>query len=120
VNLTIWAATELSVGILIASLPPLRTQFDKLFRKILPTRLSKSQAPGNSMPLYNFSGRYSRPIDTTINTTKGEDDGSSERHMLPEEERGEGIVKTVALEIKHTNSGEEVAEVVSHDGYKKT
>ncbi|KAF2627376.1 hypothetical protein BU25DRAFT_469124, partial [Macroventuria anomochaeta] len=47
VNLTIWSATELSVGILIASLPPLRKVFDKMFRRILPlTFMTRSKTPG--------------------------------------------------------------------------
>jgi hypothetical protein len=115
VDLTIWAATELSVGILIASLPPLRKQFDKWLHKILLTSFIKSQTPGNSMPLYNFSERFSRPMDTP----KGEDDGSSEHHILPEEGRGEGIVKTVALEITRTDCSENIKEAESHENHKK-
>jgi hypothetical protein len=110
VNLTIWSATELSVGILIASLPPLRTQFDKFLRRILPTSFGKSQTPGNSMPLYNFSNRFSK----AVHTNKGVDDGSSERHILPEDGHGEGITKTVALEITRTVPGDNVEE--SSDG----
>ncbi|KAF2708442.1 hypothetical protein K504DRAFT_535041 [Pleomassaria siparia CBS 279.74] len=106
VDLTIWSATELSVGILVASLPPMRKQFDKLFRYILPTTMqSKSETPGKSIPLYNSSKHqsiyqskhnFSRPMGLS----EDNDDGSSERHMLPEGEPVQGkIVKTVVHEI---------------------
>lgn len=107
VDLTIWSATELSVGILIASLPPLRAHFDKFFRRIVPTKFAKSQTPGNSMPLYNFSNRFSK----AVHTMKGVDDASSERHILPEDAHGEGIVKTVALEITRTAPDKNVGDV---------
>ena len=94
VNLTIWSATELSVGILIASLPPLRKQFDKLFKLIVPSTavVSRSKTPGNTMPLYNFgtSKGFSKPMGRSGN----HDDASSERHILPEDS---GITKTVEV-----------------------
>ncbi|KAJ8113398.1 hypothetical protein OPT61_g4462 [Boeremia exigua] len=78
VNLTIWSATELSVGILIASLPPLRKVFDQMFRHILPsTFMTKSKTPG-SIPLYNVSKPYSKPMGRS---TAG--DADSEKDMLP-------------------------------------
>ncbi|KAH8702743.1 hypothetical protein GQ44DRAFT_553084, partial [Phaeosphaeriaceae sp. PMI808] len=44
-DLAIWSASELSVGIFIASLPPLRKQFDRVFRAILPTTWSGASKP---------------------------------------------------------------------------
>jgi hypothetical protein len=95
VNLTIWSATELSVGILITSLPPLRKQFDKMFRLILPSTFqtkqrSRSRSRGNSIPLYNTS----KPPRSGARA-----DGSSEEHILTEEALGgEGkIVKTTTV-----------------------
>ncbi|KAF2795036.1 hypothetical protein K505DRAFT_240769 [Melanomma pulvis-pyrius CBS 109.77] len=108
VDLTIWSATELSVGILIASLPPLRKVFDRMFRYILPTTFtSKSKTPGNSIPLYNLSKPMGRSGDN--------DDGSSERHILPEDSHVEGkIIKTVRHEITTTerdDTGEDRVKV---------
>ncbi|KAH7112095.1 hypothetical protein B0J11DRAFT_186942 [Dendryphion nanum] len=97
VNLTIWSATELSVGILIASLPPLRKQFDRMFRLILPSTFqtkSKSKTPGNSIPLYTVSKPMGR--------SGVHDDGSSEQHILPEDSHEGKIVKTVVHEITNT------------------
>ncbi|KAI0585147.1 NAD-binding-10 domain containing protein [Pyrenophora tritici-repentis] len=53
-SLSIWSATELSVGILTASLPPLRKQFEGLTQKILPSSFLKgrSKPTGQVMPLY--------------------------------------------------------------------
>ncbi|KAF2011511.1 hypothetical protein BU24DRAFT_376734 [Aaosphaeria arxii CBS 175.79] len=101
VNLTIWSATELSVGILISSLPPLRAQFDRLFRRILPsTIMSKSKTPGGgSIPLYNLSKhQYSKPMGRS----EDQDDGSSERHILPENHTEGVIMKTVEHEVTTT------------------
>lgn len=101
VNLTIWSATELSVGILIASLPPLRKVFDKMFRQILPsTFMTRSKTPG-SIPLYDVSKPYSKPMGRS---TAGDDD--SEKDMLPGKVDG-GITKTVVHEVtsaERTNS----------------
>ena len=94
VNLTIWSATELSVGILIASLPPLRKVFDKMFRRILPsTFMTRSKTPG-SIPLYNVSKPYSKPMGRST----AEDDADSEKDMLPGKLDG-GITKTVVHEV---------------------
>jgi hypothetical protein len=93
VNLTIWSATELSVGILIASLPPLRKVFDNFFRTLLPTTLTRSK-PLTGIPMYNVSKHYtigSRPMGRSV----GEDD-DSDRDILAE---SEGITKTVVHEV---------------------
>lgn len=95
VNLTIWSATELSVGILIASLPPLRKVFDKLFRNILPsTFMTRSKTPG-SIPLYNVSKPHSRPMCRSA----VEDDTDSEKNILPHKVADSGITKTVVHEV---------------------
>ncbi|KAF2752118.1 hypothetical protein M011DRAFT_393212 [Sporormia fimetaria CBS 119925] len=112
VDLTIWAATELNVGILVASLPPLRKQFDRLFQIIIPsTGRTRSKTPGgNSHPLYNFSGKFNTNVsaknDTRVSrksvTAHDHDDTSSERQILDDEERrmGDGmIVKTVGVQV---------------------
>ncbi|KAF2002174.1 hypothetical protein P154DRAFT_618904 [Amniculicola lignicola CBS 123094] len=97
VNLTIWSATELSIGILIASLPPLRKQFDKMFRVILPSSFTtKNKTPGNSIPLYNVSKHhFSKPMGRS---ELDRDDGSSEHQILPADMDGK-ITKTVVHEI---------------------
>ena len=95
VNLTIWSATELSVGILIASLPPLRKVFDKMFRQILPsTFMTRSKTPG-SIPLYNVSKPYSRPMGRSA---AEEDDAGSEKDMLSRN-IDSGITKTVIHQV---------------------
>lgn len=92
--MTIWSATELSVGILIASLPPLRKVFDKMFRQILPsTFMTRSRTPG-SIPLYNVSKAYSKPMGRS---NAGDDD--SEKDMLPGKVNNSGITKTVVHEV---------------------
>jgi hypothetical protein len=50
---------------------------------------------------------------------KGADDGSSEHHILPEEGHGEGIVKTVALEITRSVPGDKAGEALEGPGAYK-
>ena len=101
VNLTIWAATELSVGILIASLPPLRKVFDQMFRRLLPsTFTSRPKTPGG-IPLYNVSKAYNKPMGRS---TRG-DDADSEKDMLPGQLDG-GITKTVVHEVTSSQRGD--------------
>ncbi|KAJ4344818.1 uncharacterized protein N0V89_012562 [Didymosphaeria variabile] len=102
VNLTIWSATELSVGILVASLPPLRKQFEKLLRKVLPSTFQTSKrTPGSrsGIPMYNVS-KVTTKRNTKImgRSDIGIDDGDSERSILPET-GDHGIMKTVVHEV---------------------
>lgn len=119
VPLGIWSSAELSIGILIASLPPLRKAFDSLFSKILPSTLNPSRTP-NSAYGYGRStnGNHIR-LDTyeqnkrSKGTHKGhqgesvlDSDSESERAILEDAEgKGAGIVKTT----KVTVSGEDDA-----------
>jgi hypothetical protein len=98
VNLTIWSATELSVGILIASLPPLRKVFDNIFRRMLPSTFgTRSKNPG-SLPLHIVSKAYSKPMGRS----ESEGDGDSERDILPVS----GITKTVVHEVTTLERGD--------------
>jgi hypothetical protein len=90
--LSIWSALELSVGILVASLPPLRKQFEALFRKLLPSAFldsrSKQRPSDNGIPLYNVSKQF------TIGSKPGrqsqlnaDNDADSERYILRDPEQ---------------------------------
>ncbi|KAF2265374.1 hypothetical protein CC78DRAFT_532450 [Lojkania enalia] len=103
VNLTIWSATELSVGILVASLPPLRKQFDRLFRHILPSTFTAgTKTPGtrsrSGIQMYNISKRNT----TTMGRSAIRTDGDSEQDILPDHPSSNidgGITKTVVHNI---------------------
>jgi len=115
VDLTIWSATELSVGIFIASLPPLRKQFDKMFSYILPTTITgRSKTPGNSLPLYKISKQFSKPMGWSE-----DNDNGSEQHIIPDQLHIEGkITKTVVHEITATERDSTAhGPVRSHDRY---
>ena len=107
VDLSIWSATELSIGVLTASLPPLRKQFDKLFRAILPTTLRGSRSkPPTGIPMYNVSKQatvgskpWKRPGVTQ--------DDDSERSILPPNTEG-AITKTVVHEVTTEERSEDV------------
>ncbi|KAJ4301340.1 hypothetical protein N0V90_003432 [Kalmusia sp. IMI 367209] len=100
VNLTIWSATELSVGILVASLPPLRKEFEKILRHVLPStfQTSNKRTPSNGIPMYNVSKISKRNTKIMGRSDIGIDDGDSERSILPEGAES-GITKTVVHEI---------------------
>jgi hypothetical protein len=106
-NLAIWSATELSVGVLITSLPPLRKQFDTFFRRILSSTGSKSKtrANDNGIPLCNVSKQYtigSRPIRGRARSEEDDDnDGDSDKYILDDSAppgKGE-ITRTVVHEV---------------------
>lgn len=93
VDLSIWAATELSIGVLVASLPPLRKQFDNFFRKFISSTGTHSRQR-SSMPMYNMS----KPQTIGSRSRKGTQvamDDDSERSILPDT----GITKTVVHEF---------------------
>jgi hypothetical protein len=97
VNLTIWSATELSVGVLIAALPPLRKQFDKFFRSLLPTTLGGTRSKSkqtSGIQMYNVS-----KLANSKPTRERDADDDSERGILPDEEGRDGITKTVVHEV---------------------
>jgi hypothetical protein len=81
VNLSIYAISEVFVGVFTACLPPLRKTFDQVLRKILPagllsSRASKSRESCALKPLSDHS-------DTIKRSKAGHtSDGDSERSML--------------------------------------
>lgn len=119
VNLSIWSGTELSVGIFIASLPPLRKVFDGLLRKYMP---GMSTSGPKSTPLYDTPGqaygnRSTHGTDIRLNTMGRGDrstrksyhpgesvldsDSESEKAILDEENKiqGMGITKTTRVVV---------------------
>jgi hypothetical protein len=128
-NLTIWSSVEASIGILIASLPPLRKAFDNLFQNILPSTLQNSHL---KTPQHGYSNsshgnirmkalQNSKAYNSRI---RGEsildNDGDSDRAILEEEGNSSGIMKTMKVtvfeEVEASSSKEsEVSQKQSHD-----
>ncbi|KAI4665509.1 uncharacterized protein J4E78_002971 [Alternaria triticimaculans] len=110
VNLAIWSASELSVGILVASLPALRKQFDSFFRRILSSTFlgmgSKTGSDSNGIPLYNVGPPLtvgSRPTrGRSLFQRDGLDDGDSEKCILDDSELPgkREITRTIVHEIR--------------------
>ncbi|CAN9176903.1 unnamed protein product [Alternaria sp. RS040] len=111
VSLTIWSSSELSIGILIASLPPLRKAFDHIFKRILPSTITgsgktpqygygRSTGQGaNSIHMKNFQGSkayHSRlPGESVL-----DGDDESDRAILPDDEhKGPGIMKSTNVQV---------------------
>ncbi|CAE7022809.1 hypothetical protein PTTW11_03486 [Pyrenophora teres f. teres] len=105
-RLVIWSGIELSVGILIASLPPLRKQFEALLQRNLPFSFLKSTRnrgyDGQSIqqlwddmkpPTVGSGSRRKRALDD-------EEDGESQRYMLQELPSKGEITKTIVHEIR--------------------
>lgn len=105
-DLVIWSSLELSVGILIAALPPLRKQFDALFRKMLPSTLGSRRKTGssgeNALPLYDVATEHtigSKPIRIRSKSEEDDDTDSERRILSPRTSKGE-ITKTVTHEVR--------------------
>ncbi|KAJ6285827.1 hypothetical protein J3E71DRAFT_210178 [Bipolaris maydis] len=121
VPLTVWSGAELSLGIIIASLPPLRKAFDHFFSKILPSTLtgsSRTPAYGyggnstigggaggsNGIPLKNFQG--SKAYHSRIPGESVLDDDSDRAILTDEEEhKGPGIMKSMNVEVRVSEHG---------------
>jgi hypothetical protein len=103
-DLVIWSGVELSVGIFIAALPPLRKQFDSLFRHIMPSNFLSSRprthGPNGVIPLYDVTiGSKTTRRKTRIEGEGDDDDGDSERRILGAHGKCK-ITKTVVHEVK--------------------
>jgi hypothetical protein len=127
INLAIWSSVEASIGILIASLPPLRKAFDHLFQRILPSTLQNT----TKTPQYGY-GQSSNIRMSTFQNSKAyhsrlpgdsvlDNDGDSDRAILEDDEnKGAGIMKTtkvtVSEEVEGTDSqSSELSHKRSHD-----
>ncbi|KAE8833138.1 hypothetical protein HRS9139_04957 [Pyrenophora teres f. teres] len=107
VALGIWSSGEASIGILIASLPPLRKPFDYFFSKLLPSTFTGSgKTPtssyrptggGASIQLQNLSNskayRSRIPGESVL-------DDESDRAILDEEHKAGGIIKSTDVEVR--------------------
>ena len=119
--MTVWSGAELSLGITIASLPPLRKAFDHFFSKILPSTLTGSgrtkaygyggnstigggAAGSNGIPLKNFQG--SKAYHSRIPGESVLDDESDRAILTDEEEhKGPGIMKSMNVEVRVSEHG---------------
>ncbi|CAO2649879.1 Nn.00g011710.m01.CDS01 [Neocucurbitaria sp. VM-36] len=125
INLGIWSQAELSIGILIASLPPLRKPFDSLFKKILPSTMTKSKTPqygygtdGNiKMTTFNSRAYHSRiPGESILDR-----DDESDRAILEEGEgKGPGIMKTTQVTVVEQNGDSSSSQEESQGSYKQS
>jgi hypothetical protein len=106
-DLVIWSGIELSVGVLIAALPPLRKQFDGMFRRLLPSTFlnSKPRSHAPSIPLYDVSKSIRR---RTRVEGDDDDDGDSERRILAGHAGKGEITKTVVHEVRSEERGSSV------------
>ncbi|KAH6643610.1 hypothetical protein C7974DRAFT_347772 [Boeremia exigua] len=109
VALTVWSQAELSLGILIASLPPLRKALTKVFQQILPSTVTNSR----KTPLYGQSHSASgnvimdnlRSSKAYHSRVQGESvlgaDDDSDRAILEEAEHGgAGIMKSMTVTVQ--------------------
>ncbi|KAI4920089.1 hypothetical protein J4E90_002229 [Alternaria incomplexa] len=127
VNLAIWSASELSVGILVASLPALRKQFDGFFRRILSSTFlgmgSKTGSGSNEIPLYNVEPPLtvgSRPTGGRSRFQRNDlDDGDSEKCILADSELPgkREITRTIVHEIRSENRSNVQAPDRVHNMY---
>lgn len=113
VNLTIWSQAELSLGIMIASLPPLRKALIGVFHRILPSTLTGSR----KTPMYGqgYGQGHSATGNVIMDNLRGskayhsrihgesilDADDDSDRAILEEgAHAGTGIMKNVTVTVK--------------------
>lgn len=118
VNLAIWSGSELYVGILIASLPPLRKAFDDLFRRYFPAlgRTTRSNTNGyenygkdtsgsHNVHLQTFGSKNPRaPVRGPGESVLDSDDESAKGILEETHGKGDGIRKTTQVTIDEERS----------------
>lgn len=83
--------SEVTIGIIVANLPPLRKSFDRLFRHVLPST-------GSTRISYNLPTYRTQP-------TRHTNDNESDKAILEElhaENMRNGIMKTTKISIGST------------------
>ncbi|KAF3035829.1 hypothetical protein E8E12_006436 [Didymella heteroderae] len=117
VDITIWSQAELSLGILIASLPPLRKALISVFQRILPSTLTGSR----KTPLYGqgYGQGHSASGNVIMDNLRGskayhsrihgesvlDADDDSDRAILEEgTHTGSGIMKSMTVTVKKASA----------------
>ncbi|PNS21080.1 Flap endonuclease GEN 1 [Sphaceloma murrayae] len=118
VDLSLWSVSEVGIAIFAACLPPLRSFFNRLLRRMFPTTLTGSRT--RSHHLYNRSFEMKKQI--SVNASQPPEDYSSERSILQDNGVGPSvqvqdkdcIVKTVNVNVQ----GEEDTETDGARAYR--
>ncbi|KAH7067877.1 hypothetical protein FB567DRAFT_541392 [Paraphoma chrysanthemicola] len=102
VTLSIWGMTEVSAGIVVANLPPLRKSFDSFFKHIAFSVASNTVFSGNKSSGTGFEN-FNLQTDRSQPDRKIADD-DSDRAILDETEgeggrRGSGIVRITRISV---------------------
>lgn len=109
VNLTVWSQAELSLGIMIASLPPLRKALTKVFQSVLPSTMTNSQkAPhygyghstGGDIRMNDFGGSKAYHSRIPEESVLDEDNESGRAILGQEEHKGPGIMKHTTVTVR--------------------
>ncbi|KAF5846422.1 hypothetical protein GGP41_003819 [Bipolaris sorokiniana] len=123
-NLTVWSACELSVGVLIASLPLLRKPIDSMIDRILPSSFLVSDPDNcpynNGIPVFNISKQFTIGSKPTCERTWSEnhDDRDSDKYILKETEQPEKYETTRATPhgvCIDENPGIQIADRIYND-----
>ncbi|PVI05908.1 hypothetical protein DM02DRAFT_667906 [Periconia macrospinosa] len=117
VNLAIWSGSELYVGILIASLPPLRKAFDDFFKRYFPklgqtTRSNtggyenygKETSASHNIHLQTFGSKNPRANRPQGESVLDSDDESAKAILDDGPFKGDGIRKTTQVTIDEERS----------------
>ncbi|KAF2127821.1 hypothetical protein P153DRAFT_294851 [Dothidotthia symphoricarpi CBS 119687] len=115
VSLSIWSTTEVSIGIVVANLPPLRKSFDGMFKHILPAAIfsgkqSSSRLKSFNLPTYGSQSARRSKIEGRSGRSErlpSIADNASERAILEDIENQDGaksssgIMRTTQLMVSN-------------------
>ncbi|KAF2024212.1 hypothetical protein EK21DRAFT_117999 [Setomelanomma holmii] len=93
VTLSIWSVTEVAIGIVVASLPPLRKSFDGFFKHMISSVISKNALTGVRPSRTGFE-KFNLPMYRSQQGRKVTDDDSDR-----------AIVEDAEIEDGRWNSG---------------
>jgi hypothetical protein len=106
VTLSIWSMSEVTAGIVVANLPPLRKSLESLLKRVIPSAGSDDILSRNKSLNYKFESYNLPTYHSQINRSRG--DGDSDKAILEVEsedrQQGPGIMKTTEIEIERVNA----------------
>ncbi|EUC30999.1 hypothetical protein COCCADRAFT_28182 [Bipolaris zeicola 26-R-13] len=103
-NLNIWSACELSVGVLVASLPPLGKPIDSMLDRILPSSFLVTDPDNcpynNGLPMFSISKQFTIGSKPTRERTRSKNynDRDNDKYILKEAQQPEKdeIIRTIS------------------------
>jgi hypothetical protein len=98
--------SEVTAGIVVANLPPLRKSFESLLRRVIPSAGSDAILSRNKSLNFKFESYDLPTYHSQVNWSRGDVDSDKAILEVESEDRqqGPGIMKSTEIEIERVNT----------------